>query len=154
MLFAWRVNRIKKHPNGVLFSLCGIVYKGDGFHHGRLEGLGNLAARILARDGERGEIVDGIHASHNLAKGGIFAVKTSVLVVHDEELTTAGVGIVATRHRDHTALVLERVLRESVGGELTVDGRGRTRAVTVGASALDHKALVKAVEREAVIEAA
>src|SRR3954447_20234718 len=108
----------------------------------RLDDLVGVAHRLAALD-----LVDVLHALHDIAPGGVLVVEEGRIAETDEELAVAGIGIAGARHRHRTAHVrlLVELRLELLAGAA---GAGAMRAAGLRHEAIDH-----AVEHDAVVEA-
>src|SRR5262245_21043011 len=62
-------------------------------------GDGTIPSRVALLD-----LVDGVHAGHDLAHDRVLIVEAGVLGEHDEELAVGRVGVLRARHADDAAL--------------------------------------------------
>ena len=124
----------------------------EGFHGDGLDLL--LSERTVLTIGfHGGDGVDNVHALGNCAESGILAVQEITVLMHDEELASAGIGGLGSSHGQHTALMSQVVLH-AVEPELALDAvAGTAHAGTLGAAALNHKAGDDTVKDQTVIEA-
>src|SRR6202022_4486747 len=91
------------------------------------------------------DLVDELHARHDLAPHRVLAVEEVRVLEHDEELAARAVGIVGAGHRDSAAHM--RLLRE-FGLERVAHA---ARAGAGGIAGLRHEAFDHAMERDAVV---
>jgi hypothetical protein len=123
-------------------------------HQGRLEDISALDHDVLHRlvgsaSLDAAELVDDIHALHNLAEHSVLAVEMRSRAEGDEELAAVGAGAGVGHAERAFAVVLEG--RHELVLELgTVDGRA-TGTSASGVTALDHEAGDDAVEDDVVV---
>ena len=84
----------------------------------------------------------------------ILSVQIRRIGVHDEELGACAVVVLGTRHGDHAPL-MGNVVLIAVGTELAHDfGVAAAGSISIGVTALHHKAFDDAVESQPVVEPA
>ncbi len=98
-------------------------------------------------------LLSNIHALNDLTERSVASVKMWSSFVHDKELASCRVWIHGSCHGENTWCMLQIVF-ETVLGKFTFDAvSGATHSVSVGTSALDHKAVDDTVEDQSVVEA-
>ena len=95
------------------------------------------------------ELVDDIHALHNLAKHSVLAVEVRSRAESDEELASVGART-GVGHAERTLAVVLEGRHELVLELGAVDGRA-TGTSSSGVTALDHEARNDAVEDDVVV---
>ncbi len=120
---------------------------GNFFHHLR----GQRPVGVIGR-GLR-NFVYRVHAFRHFSERRVSAVEMRACFMHDEELAARGVRHHGAGHGEH-ALGVSQVVLKTILGKFAFDAvAGTPHAVTVRASALNHKAVYHAVENQAVIVA-
>lgn len=90
--------------------------------------------------------------SRNFAESGVSSVQMGSILVHDEELGAGGIRVHGSCHGKH-ALRMLKVIGDAVLAEFSLDGIAwASHAVSVGAAALDHKAIDDSVENQTVVK--
>src|SRR4051812_21296385 len=121
---------------------------GCDLHLYHLVGVGDLPARRAW--GRLLELVDHIHAGHDLADHGVLAVQTRAVGEHDEELRVRGIDAVAAAgHADDAAL--ERDVGKFLLQVRILRAAGAVEILAV--SGLRHEAVHYPVERHVVVVA-
>src|SRR4029077_6376581 len=121
--YGLRVRELRSRP-GMTASLLRVG------GHCRLDDLVGVAHRLAALD-----LVDVLHALHDIAPGGVLVVEEGRVAKTDEELAVAGIGIARARHRHraaHVGLLVE------LGLELLAGAAGAGAMRTAG---LRHEAV-------------